>query len=136
MRAQKKHKNNRNRLHHLPKIVVDFEPLWRCISKIRNETTRCMRGEILKQNNTKSKYVVWLMLNSVCLYILVSTSPLEFVNGELEDIPWWTVLPNNMILISTCIVIVVLLSELTSCSTDSIHSILLLAGYHSEKEKR
>ena len=70
------------------------------------------------------------------IFILVSTSPLEFVNGELDEIPRWTVLPNNMILISTCIVIVVLLSELTSCSTDSIHSILLLAGYHSEKEKR
>ena len=23
------------------------------------------------------------------ILVLVSTSPLEFVNGELEDIPWW-----------------------------------------------
>ena len=34
--AQKNHKNNRNRLYHLPKLVFDFGLLWRCISKIRN----------------------------------------------------------------------------------------------------
>ena len=46
--AQKNHKNKMNTVHHVPKSVIDFEPLWRCISKIRNATTRCMRAEILK----------------------------------------------------------------------------------------
>ena len=76
----------------------------------------------------------------VCMFLLVSTSiPLEFVTVELEGVPWWTLLSYDVMdsipsyFHCNCNE---LLSELTSCSTDSIHSILLLAGYHSEKEKR
>ena len=68
------------------KKVIDFELLWRCTSKIWNESMRCMRGRILKQNNTimfKSGVIEYSM------FILFSMStPLEFVSGEIEDVPW------------------------------------------------
>ena len=45
MMAQKNHKNKTTIVHLLPKNVIDFEPLWRCISKIWNEMTKRRRPE-------------------------------------------------------------------------------------------
>ena len=50
MMAQKKGNKNPDMVHYLPKNVVDFELLWKCISKMQDESTkmRCMRGKIPK----------------------------------------------------------------------------------------
>ena len=37
MMAHNNRKNKTTIVHHLTKKIVDFELLWRCISKIRNE---------------------------------------------------------------------------------------------------
>ena len=40
--AQKKGNKNSHMVHHLPKIVVDFELLWMYISTIGNESTQIL----------------------------------------------------------------------------------------------
>ena len=56
--GSKKHKKKTTIVHHLPKKVIDFEILWRCIPKIWNETTQrnCKRGK-LKQLKGGAKEV-------------------------------------------------------------------------------
>ena len=53
MMAQKNHKNKTTIVHHLPKKMIDFELLWRCISKIlENESNPVEvheRGNIKKE---------------------------------------------------------------------------------------
>ena len=71
------------------------------------------------------------------MFILVSTSPLEFVNGELENVLWWALLPNDMMWFDasyfSIVNVVVGVDKLLVNNFDSIDSILY---YHSEKEKR
>ena len=71
MIAQKKGNKIPHIVHHLPKIVVDVELLWKCISKIRNKLTqrRCMRGE-----NTKIRIIKYSINGPVefLMFILVS----------------------------------------------------------------
>ena len=71
------------------------------------------------------------------ILVLVSTSPLEFVNGELENVPLWALLSNDMIRFDasyfSIVNVVVGVDKLLVNKFDSIDSILY---YHSEKEKR
>ena len=61
-------------MHHLLKIVVDFELLWMCITKIWNHQPK--GGH--ERSNTKIKIVKktlqMIQFNSVCLCWLVSYS--------------------------------------------------------------
>ena len=88
-----------------------------------------MRGEIIKKNNRIINISGTVEFR---MFISVRTIPLlEFVIIDLEGVPWWTLLSNDVIRFDSirccCCCCCVVLSELTSCSTDSIHSILLLA---------
>ena len=74
-------------MHHLPEVMVDFELLWRGISKIRRRTQRwCMRGELL-QFGIKKVYNNGIV--QFPMFILVSM-PLGFVLGDLSGPPWGT----------------------------------------------
>ena len=53
MMDQKNHKNKTNIVHHLPKKIVDFEPPWRFVSKIRNDDPSDPK-EVHKRGNTKN----------------------------------------------------------------------------------
>ena len=46
--AQKNHMNKTTVAHHPPKNIVDFELLWKGISKIWNESTQKSKNRIIK----------------------------------------------------------------------------------------
>ena len=95
-----------------------------------NETTkrRCMRGGILKYNNKKSKYIVWL--NSVCLFQFASYS----LNRESYGGHWdsWV----NWLKVSTyqnfffCCCVVVGVDKLREI--DSIHIYIHSLTWHEK----
>ena len=69
------------------KSEVDFELLWRCISKIRRTTHMATYTKEIENLNNKIVY-----RNSVVeirMFILVSLS-LGLVTGGLSGSPWWT----------------------------------------------
>ena len=117
MMAQKNHKNKTNIVHHLLKNSIDFELLWRCISKIRNETTQMTKEVNKREIIKKNKRIIYIhrRLRSVCLLVRMTT-PSEFVTVDLEK-AWRTLLSYDGFIHSLFLPYCncnVLLSELTT----------------------
>ena len=145
MMAQKNHKNKKKIVHHLPKKIIDFELLWRCISEIRRMNRilwRCMRGEIIKRNN-RIIYISGMV--EFRMFISVRTIPLlEFVTRDLEDVPCWTIWCLSWLtrIKTSYSVVLLLLSELTSLERERERERLIrfirfiLVKAVNQKEKR
>ena len=87
MIEQKNHINASTLVHHLPKIMVDFELLWRCISQIwRTTQWQFLRGKIVI---LKYSYSCYKRRDVLAMFILVSM-PFVIVTGELEGLSWRT----------------------------------------------
>ena len=87
MRAQKNHMDPRIIELSFLKSEVDFELLWRCISKIRRTTHMATYTKEIENLNNKIVYK-----NSTVqlpMFILVSM-PLGFITGGLLGSPWET----------------------------------------------
>ena len=74
-------------VHHPPENEVDFELLWRCISKIRNQFGMATYTKEIEINNRKYNYSE--LTDVFAMFILVSL-PLGLVTGGLSGPPWWT----------------------------------------------
>ena len=74
-------------VHHHLENEVDFELLWRCISKIWNQFGMATYTKEIETNNKKYNYSE--LTNAFAMFILVSL-PLGFVTGGLLGSPWWT----------------------------------------------
>ena len=78
MMAQKNRKDVAVTVHHLPEILVDFELLWTCISKVRNQfgmTTYTREIVVLKYSHGYYRGIVLF-----AMFILVSI-PLGLVTA-------------------------------------------------------
>ena len=69
------------------KSEVDFELLWRCISKIRRTTHMATYTKEIENLNNKIVYINSIV--EIRMFILVSL-PLGLVTGGLSGPPWWT----------------------------------------------
>ena len=85
MIAQKNRKDTTKTDTYLPECMVDFELLWRCISKIR--TTSHVATYTKDFSNLNKKKVYNNGTVQFAMFILVST-PLGLVTGGLSGPPW------------------------------------------------
>ena len=86
MRAQKNHMDPQINDLLLLKSEVDFELLWRCISKIRR--TSHMATYTKEIENLNNKIVYKNSTVQLPMFILVSMT-LGFITGGLLGPPWW-----------------------------------------------
>ena len=87
MIEQKKRMDPATTMHHLPEIMVDFELLWRGISKIRNQFGMAAYTKEIEITNKKYNYSE--LTDVFAMFIFVSL-PLGLVTGGLSGPPWWT----------------------------------------------